>query len=35
MSLTFEQAAEQVKQLKNKPDNDTLLKLYSLYKQGM
>lgn len=30
----FERAAERVKQLDERPDNDTLLKLYALYKQG-
>ncbi|MGB3382300.1 MAG: acyl-CoA-binding protein [Rhodanobacter sp.] len=30
----FEQAAEDVKGLAKRPDNDTLLKLYALYKQG-
>ena len=30
----FEQASERVKQLEERPDNDTLLKLYALYKQG-
>jgi acyl-CoA-binding protein len=30
----FEQAAEDVKRLGTRPDNDTLLKLYALYKQG-
>ncbi|MDO9263870.1 MAG: acyl-CoA-binding protein [Desulfosalsimonadaceae bacterium] len=30
----FEKAAADVQKLKQKPDNDTLLKLYSLYKQG-
>ena len=30
----FERAAEAVKALEEKPDNDTLLKLYALYKQG-
>ncbi len=30
----FEQAAIAVKSLTEKPDNDTLLKLYALYKQG-
>lgn len=30
----FEQAAEDIKQLGERPDNDTLLKLYALYKQG-
>ena len=30
----FEQAAIAAKSLTEKPDNDTLLKLYALYKQG-
>jgi acyl-CoA-binding protein len=30
----FEQAAEDVKKLDERPDNDTLLKLYALFKQG-
>lgn len=30
----FEQAAADSKQLPEKPSNDTLLQLYSLYKQG-
>ena len=30
----FATAAEQVKQLPERPDNDTLLKLYALFKQG-
>lgn len=30
----FERAAEDVKGLAKRPDNDTLLKLYALYKQG-
>ena len=30
----FTQAAEDVKGLNDRPDNDTLLKLYALYKQG-
>jgi diazepam-binding inhibitor (GABA receptor modulating acyl-CoA-binding protein) len=30
----FEQASVDVKKLTKKPDNNTLLKLYSLYKQG-
>jgi acyl-CoA-binding protein len=30
----FEQAAEDVQRLGVRPDNDTLLKLYALYKQG-
>jgi len=31
---TFEQAVAASKQLASRPDNDTLLKLYSLYKQA-
>lgn len=31
----FQQAAEDVKRLPERPDNDTLLKLYALYKQAM
>ncbi len=30
----FEQAAKDVKALEQRPDNDVLLKLYGLYKQG-
>ncbi|MFC4761624.1 acyl-CoA-binding protein [Dyella koreensis] len=30
----FQQAAEDVQGLGKRPDNDTLLKLYALYKQG-
>lgn len=30
----FDQAAADVQQLSEKPDNNTLLKLYSLFKQG-
>lgn len=30
----FDQAAASVKLLGERPDNDTLLKLYALYKQG-
>jgi diazepam-binding inhibitor (GABA receptor modulator, acyl-CoA-binding protein) len=30
----FENAAKQSKELSSKPDNETLLKLYSLYKQA-
>jgi diazepam-binding inhibitor (GABA receptor modulating acyl-CoA-binding protein) len=30
----FEQAVKQSKELPSKPGNETLLKLYSLYKQG-
>jgi diazepam-binding inhibitor (GABA receptor modulating acyl-CoA-binding protein) len=33
-SSQFLQAAEAVQQLSTKPDNDTLLKLYGLYKQA-
>ncbi len=32
--MTFEEAQEKVKTLSKKPDNDQLLKLYSLFKQG-
>ena len=31
---TFEAAVAQSKQLSSRPDNETLLKLYSLYKQA-
>ena len=34
LKTTFEQAAEDVKKLAQRPDNDTLLKLYALFKQG-
>lgn len=30
----FEQAAADVKKLAERPDNDTMLRLYALYKQG-
>ncbi len=30
----FQRAAEDIQQLGMRPDNDTLLKLYALYKQG-
>ena len=30
----FEQAVKQSKELPNRPDNETLLQLYSLYKQS-
>jgi acyl-CoA-binding protein len=30
----FEKAAKDVKGLPERPDNDTMLRLYSLYKQG-
>ena len=32
--ITFEQAAQEVQLLSERPDNDTLLLLYGLYKQG-
>lgn len=34
LSEEFRQAAEDVKRLPERPDNDTLLKLYALYKQA-
>ena len=34
LSALFEQASKDVKNLPERPDNDTLLKLYALYKQG-
>ncbi len=34
LKTQFTQAAEDVKKLPERPDNDTLLKLYALYKQG-
>jgi len=34
LSEDFRQAAEDVKRLPERPDNDTLLKLYALYKQA-
>lgn len=34
LSREFEQAAEDIQRLGQRPDNDTLLKLYALYKQG-
>jgi len=34
LKAKFEQAAEDAKKLSERPDNDTLLKLYALYKQG-
>jgi acyl-CoA-binding protein len=34
LKAKFEQAAKDVKKLTEKPDNDTLLQLYALYKQG-
>ena len=32
--MEFQEAAKKVQTLKKRPDNSTLLKLYSLYKQG-
>ena len=32
--MNFEQAQQEVNTLSKKPGNDTLLKLYALYKQG-
>ena len=34
LATQFEHAAESIKSIKERPDNDTLLKLYALYKQG-
>jgi acyl-CoA-binding protein len=34
LDAEFQQAAVDVKSLPEKPDNDTLLKLYALFKQG-
>ncbi len=34
LNARFEQAAAAAKSLPEKPDNDTLLQLYALYKQG-
>ncbi|MBF0204152.1 MAG: acyl-CoA-binding protein [Desulfamplus sp.] len=34
LNVKFEQAGKDAQTLSKKPDNDTLLKLYSLYKQG-
>ena len=34
LNAEFEQASNNIKQLSERPDNDTLLKLYALYKQG-
>jgi len=33
-TMTFEQAATAVQALGERPDNETLLRLYGLYKQG-
>ena len=34
LKQAFEQAAKDVQALSERPDNDTLLRLYALYKQG-
>lgn len=34
LQIQFEQAAQDVKTLTERPDNETLLRLYALYKQG-
>lgn len=34
LNAQFQEAQVQVKTLSTRPDNDTLLQLYSLYKQG-
>ncbi|HWS41003.1 MAG TPA: acyl-CoA-binding protein [Arenimonas sp.] len=34
ISEQFEQASQDVKKLTDRPDNDTMLRLYALYKQG-
>ena len=34
LQAAFEQAAKDVQTLSERPDNDTLLRLYALYKQG-
>lgn len=34
LETSFKQAADDVQNLDERPDNDTLLKLYALYKQG-
>ena len=34
LQASFDKAAEDIKKLSERPDNDTLLKLYALYKQG-
>jgi acyl-CoA-binding protein len=34
LQTSFEQAAKDVQSLSERPDNDTLLRLYALYKQG-
>ena len=34
LKTQFEQAAQDIQSLSERPDNDTLLRLYALYKQG-
>ncbi|HEX5757455.1 MAG TPA: acyl-CoA-binding protein [Arenimonas sp.] len=34
LKAQFEKAAEDVMKLEDRPDNDTMLRLYALYKQG-
>ena len=34
LKTEFEQASKDIKGLADRPDNDTLLRLYALYKQG-
>lgn len=34
LKAAFEQAAKDIQGLAERPDNDTLLRLYALYKQG-
>jgi acyl-CoA-binding protein len=34
LKASFEQAAKDVQSLSERPDNDTLLRLYAFYKQG-
>jgi acyl-CoA-binding protein len=34
LQQAFEQAAKDIKSLDERPDNETLLRLYALYKQG-
>ena len=34
LKTRFEQAAQEVQKLPRRPDNDTLLRLYALYKQS-
>lgn len=35
LDIRFKQATEEVQKLDRRPDNNTLLKLYALYKQGL